>query len=85
MNLIEVVISYFQNDFFRKKSNVVNIVKIKVNMQLIVIQFIAKVINMVANKNKTKTMTKHIPCDSKCKFHSKSYNSNQEWNNETSI
>ena len=30
-----------------------------------------------------KTMTKHISCDCKCKFNSKTCNSNQKWNNKT--
>ena len=29
-----------------------------------------KAFKMIANKNKAKTMTKHIPCDCKCKFNS---------------
>ena len=42
---------------------------------------------MMANKNEAKAMTKHISCDCKCRFHShsKSCNSNQKWNNKTSV
>ena len=42
-----------------------------------------KAFNMIANKNQTKTMTKHISCDCKCKFNSTTCNSSQKWNNET--
>ena len=42
-----------------------------------------KAFNMITNKNKAKTMTKHISCDCKCKFNSTTRNSNQKWNNET--
>ena len=38
---------------------------------------------MITNKNEAKTMTKHIPCDCKCKFNSTTCNSNQKWNNKT--
>ena len=40
---------------------------------------------MMAKKNEAKAMTKHISCDCKCRFHSKSCNSNQKWNNKTSV
>ena len=39
--------------------------------------------NMITNKNKAKTMTKHISCDCKSKFNSTTCNSNQKWNKET--
>ena len=42
-----------------------------------------KAFNMIANKNEAKAMTKHIPCDCKCKFNSTTCNSNQKWNNKT--
>ena len=38
---------------------------------------------MIANENEAKVMTKHIPCDCKCKFNSTTCNSNQKWNNRT--
>ena len=41
-----------------------------------------KAFNMITNKNEAKTMTKHISCDCKCKFNSKTCNSNLKWNNE---
>ena len=39
---------------------------------------------MIASKNESKTMSKHISCDCKCKFNSTTCNSNQRWNNKTS-
>ena len=33
-------------------------------------------------RNESKTLTKHIPCDYKCKFDDKKCNSNQKWNKE---
>ena len=42
-----------------------------------------KAFNMIGNKNEAKIMTKHISCDFKSKFNSKTCNSNQKWNNET--
>ena len=39
--------------------------------------------DMITNKNEAEIMAKHISCDSKCKFDSVTYNSNQSWNNET--
>ena len=41
-----------------------------------------KAFNMITNKNEAKTMIKHISCDCKCKFNSKTCNSNLKWNNE---
>ena len=34
--------------------------------------------NTITIKNETKTMTKHVSCDCKCKFNSRTCNSNQE-------
>ena len=42
-----------------------------------------KVFNMITNKNETKTISKHISCDCKCKFNSTACNLNQKWNNKT--
>ena len=42
-----------------------------------------KSFNMITNKSKVKTMAKHISCDCKCKFNSRTCNSNQKWNNIT--
>ena len=42
-----------------------------------------KVFNMITNKNETKTISKHISCDCKCKFKSTACNLNQKWNNKT--
>ena len=39
--------------------------------------------NMITNKNKAKTITKHISCDCKSKFNSTTCNANQKWNKET--
>ena len=36
---------------------------------------------MITNKFETKSITKHISCDCKCKFNSTTCNSNQKWNN----
>ena len=39
---------------------------------------------MISNENEAKTMTKHISCDCKCKFNSRTIvQSNQKWNNGT--
>ena len=40
----------------------------------------AKSFNIITNKNETNAMTGHILCDCKCKFHSTTCNSDQEWN-----
>ena len=37
-----------------------------------------KAFNMITNKNEAKTMAKHILCHCKCKFNSKTCNSNQK-------
>ena len=42
-----------------------------------------KVFNVTAHKNEAKTITKHISCDSICKFNSKTCNSNQNWSYKT--
>ena len=42
-----------------------------------------KVLNMITWINEAKILIEHIPCDCKCKFISKIYNSNQKWNNDT--
>ena len=42
-----------------------------------------KVFDMVINKNEATTMTNHISCDCRCKCNSITYNSNQNWSNET--
>ena len=42
-----------------------------------------KVFNMITNKNEAKAMVKHILCDCKCKFNSKTCNSKQKRKNET--
>ena len=38
---------------------------------------------MTTRAYEAKTLVKHISCDCKCKFNSKTCNSNQKWNNET--
>ena len=38
---------------------------------------------MIINENEAEIMGKHISCDSKSKFDSITYNSNQSCNNET--
>ena len=38
---------------------------------------------MITNKNIAKATTEHISCDSKYKFNSTVYKSNQTWNNKT--
>ena len=37
---------------------------------------------MIRGINESKTLTKHISCESKRKFHGRKCNSNQWWNNE---
>ena len=39
---------------------------------------IVKVFKMITNRNEAKTMSKHILCDSRCKFNSATFNSNQK-------
>ena len=43
----------------------------------------AKVFNMTTNRNKTKTMTKHVSCDCEYKFNSTTCNLHQKLNNKT--
>ena len=40
------------------------------------------VFNMVTWISESKTLTKHISCECKCKFDGRKSNSNQWWNNE---
>ena len=40
------------------------------------------VFNMITGTNEWKTLTKHISCECKCKFHGRKWNSNQKWNND---
>ena len=41
-----------------------------------------KVFNLISNKNEAKAIAKHISCDCKWKFNSKTCNSNRKWNNK---
>ena len=38
--------------------------------------------NMITRINETKTLTKHISCECKCKFDERKCNSDQWWNND---
>ena len=38
--------------------------------------------NIITGINKSKTLTKHISCEFKCKFDGRTCNSNQWWNND---
>ena len=40
------------------------------------------VFNMITGINKSKTLTKHISCECKCRFDGKKCNSNQWWSND---
>ena len=40
------------------------------------------VFNIITAINESKTLTKHISCECKCKFHGRSCNSDQWWNND---
>ena len=40
------------------------------------------VFNMITGINESKTLTKHISCECKCKFDGRKCNSNQKWNND---
>ena len=40
------------------------------------------VFNKITGVNELKTLTKHIPCECKCKFDERKCNSNQWWNND---
>ena len=37
---------------------------------------------MIAGRNEQKTLTKHISCECKCRFHGRKCNSDQSWNND---
>ena len=37
--------------------------------------------NIVTGINESNTLTKHIPCKCKCRFHLIKFSSNQWWNN----
>ena len=37
---------------------------------------------MITGINESKTLTKHISCECKCKFDGRKCNSNQKWNND---
>ena len=37
---------------------------------------------MITGINVSKTLTKHISCECKCKFGCRKYNSDQKWNND---
>ena len=39
--------------------------------------------NTITNRNKAKTLVKHVLCDCECQFNSATWKSNQKWNNET--
>ena len=43
--------------------------------------FNLSVFNMITGINESKTLTKHISCECKCKFDGRKCNSNQKWNN----
>ena len=38
--------------------------------------------NMITGMNESKTLTKHISCECKCKFHGTKCDPNQWWNND---
>ena len=40
------------------------------------------VFNMITGINESKTLTRHISCECKCKFDGTKCNSNQWWNND---
>ena len=44
-----------------------------------------KVFNMIARTYEAKTLIKHISCDCKCKFNSRTCNLNQKCNNDKSL
>ena len=41
-----------------------------------------RVFNMIAAINESKTLTKNISCECKCKFDGRKCNSNKKWNND---
>ena len=40
------------------------------------------VFNMITGINESKTLTKHISCEYKCRLDGRKYNSDQSWNND---
>ena len=38
------------------------------------------IFNMITGINESKTLTRHISCECKCKFDARKWNSNQWWN-----
>ena len=42
-----------------------------------------KVFNIITTINEATTLVNYISCNCKCKFNSKTCNSNQKWNNDT--
>ena len=38
--------------------------------------------NIITRINESKTLTKHLSCEGKCKFDNRNCNSNQSWNND---
>ena len=45
-------------------------------------EFNLRMFNMITGKNKSKTWTKHILCECKCKFDKRTCSSDQWWNND---
>ena len=43
---------------------------------------ILSVFNQVTGMDESKTLTKHIPCECKCKFDVRKCNADQRWNND---
>ena len=43
---------------------------------------ILSVFNQVTGMDESKTLTKHIPCECKCKFDVRKCNSDQRWSND---
>ena len=39
-------------------------------------------LNVITGINESKTLTKHVSCECKCKFDAEKCNSNQKWNND---
>ena len=40
------------------------------------------VFNIITGINESKILTKHVPCECKCKFNERKCNSTQKWNND---
>ena len=40
-----------------------------------------RMFNMITGINESKTLSKHISCECKCKIHGRNFNSDQCWNN----